>query len=218
MIWSNEYAIDILPVLLDGLWLTVRITLLGMGIALALGLFVAVIRFLKIPVLSALFTFYVLFVRGTPLLAQVYAAFYVLPTYGIRFSALVTGVAVIGINYSAYTAEVYRAGIEGVPAGQWEAAKALSLPHRRTWAKIVLPQSIKTIIPVLGNYWVQMFKDTAILSAITVVELMQSAKTLANSDVRSLEPYTIAGIMYLVISYTASLLVKALERRYAPTH
>jgi len=82
----------------------------------------------------------------------------------------------------------------------------------------VLPQSIKTIIPVLGNYWVQMFKDTAILSAITVVELMQSAKTLANSDVRSLEPYTIAGIMYLVISYTASLLVKALERRYAPTH
>jgi len=117
MIWSNEYAIDILPVLLDGLWLTVRITLLGMGIALVLGLFVAVIRFLKIPVLSALFTFYVLFVRGTPLLAQVYAAFYVLPTYGIRFSALVTGVAVIGINYSAYTAEVYRAGIEGVPLG-----------------------------------------------------------------------------------------------------
>lgn len=218
MIWSNEYAIDILPRLLDGLWVTVQVTLLGMVIALALGLAVAVIRFLKIPVISAVFTFYVLFVRGTPLLVQAYAAFLVLPSYGIQFSALVTGVAVIGINYSAYTAEVYRAGIEGVPAGQWEAARALSLPRRRTWTKIVLPQSISTIIPVLGNYWIQMFKDSAILQAIGVLELMLVAKTLGSQDFRYLEPLTIAGIMYLAISYTASLFVKALERRYAPTH
>ena len=217
MIWSNEYAIDILPQLLGGLWVTVQVTLLGMVVALVLGLVVAVTRFLKIPVISAAFTFYVLFVRGTPLLVQAYAAFYVLPSYGITFSAIVTGVAVIGINYSAYTAEVYRSGIEGVPAGQWEAARALSLPQRRTWTKIVLPQSIRTIIPVLGNYWIQMFKDSAVLVAIGVAELMLVARTLGSDDFRYLEPLTIAGLMYLIVSYTASLIVKATERRYAPT-
>jgi polar amino acid transport system permease protein len=218
MIWDSTYAIDILPRLLDGLWVTVKLTMLGMVIALLVGLVVAVVRHLKIPVISGIFTFYVLFVRGTPLLVQAYAAFFILPSYGITLSAFVTGVIVLGLNYSAYTAEVYRSGIEGVATGQWEAATALSLPRARTWTKIVLPQSIKTIIPVLGNYWIQMFKDSAILSAITVAELMLTAKSIGSSDFRYLEPFTIAGLLYLVVSYTASLLVKILERRYAPTH
>jgi polar amino acid transport system permease protein len=88
----------------------------------------------------------------------------------------------------------------------------------RTWTKIVLPQSVKTIIPVLGNYWIQMFKDSAILAAITVPELLQTAKTIGYDTFHYLEPLTIIGLMYLAVSYTASLLVKALERRYAPTH
>ncbi len=218
MIWNNDFAIDILPRLLEGLWGTVKLTMLGMVIALVVGLLVAVVRFLKIPVISAIFTFYVLFVRGTPLLVQAYAAFFILPSYGLTLSAFATGVLVLGLNYSAYTAEVYRSGIEGIPTGQWEAATALSLPTRRTWTKIVLPQSVKTIIPVLGNYWIQMFKDSAVLSAITVVELMLVAKSIGSSEFRYLEPFTIAGLMYLTVSYTASLFVKALERRYAPTH
>ncbi len=218
MNWSSAYAIDILPRLLEGLWVTIEVTMAGMVIALVVGLFVAVVRYLNIPVVSSLFTFYVLFVRGTPLLVQAYAAFFILPSYGITWSAFTTGVIVIGLNYSAYTAEVYRSGIEGLPAGQWEAACALSLPTRRTWTKIVLPQAVKTIIPVLGNYWIQMFKDSAILAAITVSELMQTAKTIGSSDFRYLEPFTIAGILYLVVSYTASLFVKSMERRYAPTH
>lgn len=218
MIWSNEYAIEIFPRLLEGLWGTVKATMLGMVLALLLGLIVAVIRYLKIPVISSLFTFYVLFVRGTPLLVQAYAAFYILPSYGITLSAFVTGVIVLGVNYSAYTAEVYRSGIEGLPTGQWEAATALSLPRSRTWSKIVLPQAVKSIIPVLGNYWIQLFKDSAILAAITYPELLLAAKSIGSSDFRYLEPFTIAGLMYLVVSYTASLFVKAMERRYVPTH
>lgn len=218
MIWSNEFALEILPVLLRGLWVTVQLTLLGFLISLVVGLVVAVVRFAKIPVLSQLCTLYVLFMRGTPLLVQAYFAFYVLPAYGVTLSSFATGVVVIGLNYSAYTAEVYRAGIEGVDKGQWEATTALSLPRRRTWTRVVLPQSIKTVIPVLGNYLIQMFKDSAILFAITVVELMRTANTIGSREFRYLEPFTIAAALYLVVSYTSSLLVKRLEHRYAPGH
>jgi polar amino acid transport system permease protein len=216
MTWDNDFAMRILPDLLGGLWVTVKITLLSMALALVIGLIVAVIRYLKIPVLSAFLTFYVLFVRGTPLLVQAYLLFYVMPEYGLTLSAFVTGVIVLGVNYSAYTAEVYRAGIEGVAKGQWEAATALGLPAGRTWRRIVLPQAVKPVIPVLGNYLIQMFKDSAILFAITVVELMRTANTIGSREFRYLEPFTIAALLYLVVSYSSSLVVKRLERRYAP--
>lgn len=218
MIWDNDFALSILPDLMAGLWVTVKITLLSMALALAIGLVVAVIRYLKIPVLSAFFTFYVLFVRGTPLLVQAYLLYYVMPEYGLTLSTFVTGVIVLGVNYSAYTAEVYRAGIEGVAKGQWEAATALSLPAARTWSRIVLPQAVKPVIPVLGNYLIQMFKDSSILFAITVVELMRTANTIGSREFRYLEPFTIAALLYLVISYSSSLVVKRLERRYAPSY
>jgi polar amino acid transport system permease protein len=218
MTWDNEFALSILPDLLAGLWVTVQITLMSMALALVLGLIVAVIRYLRIPVVSACFTFYVLFIRGTPLLVQAYLVYYVLPEYGITLSTYVTGVIVLGVNYSAYTAEVYRAGIEGVDRGQWEAAAALSLPPRRTWGRVVLPQSVRTVVPVLGNYLIQMFKDSAILFAITVVELMRTANTIGSRDFRYLEAFTIAAFLYLVVSYTSSLVVKRLEHRYAPGH
>ena len=218
MTWDNDFAISILPDLLAGLWVTVKITLLSMALALALGLLVAVIRYLKIPLLSAALTFYVLFVRGTPLLVQAYLVYYVLPEYGITLSTFLTGVIVLGVNYSAYTAEVYRAGIEGVDKGQWEAATALSLSPRRTWGRVVLPQAVKTVVPVLGNYLIQMFKDSAVLFAITVVELMRTANTIGSREFRYLEPFTIAAFMYLAVSYTSALLVKRLEHRYAPGH
>lgn len=216
MTWNNDFAISILPDLLDGLWVTVKITLMSMGLALAIGLIVAVLRYLKIPVLSGLLTFYVLFVRGTPLLVQAYLVYYVMPEYGLTLSTFVTGVIVLGVNYSAYTAEVFRAGIEGVARGQWEAATALNLPIARTWRRIVLPQAVRPVIPVLGNYLIQMFKDSAILFAITVVELMRTANTIGSREFRYLEPFTIAALLYLIVSYSSSLVVKRLERRYAP--
>ena len=218
MTWDNDFALSILPDLLAGLWVTIKITLLSFALSLAIGLVVAVIRYLKIPVVSKLLTFYVVFVRGTPLLVQLYLVYYVLPEYGVTLSTFMTGVIVLGVNYSAYTAEVYRAGIEGVPPGQWEAATALSLPAGRTWSKVVLPQAVKPVIAVLGNYLIQMFKDSAILFAITVVELMRVANTIGSREFRYLEPFTIAAMLYLVVSYTSSLAVKRLERRYAPAH
>lgn len=218
MIWDNNFAISVLPVLLRGLWTTVHITVAGTLLAAGLGLVFAVLRRLAIPVLSQVVSFLVVFVRGTPLLVQAYVAFFVLPAYGVSFDALTTGIVVIGVNYSAYMAEVYRSGIQGVPTGQWEAATALSLPGSRTWGRIILPQAIRTVVPMLGNYLIQMFKDSAVLSAITVVELMATAQAIGSSSFRYLEPLTLAALLFLAVSYPASRLVNRLERRYAPQH
>ena len=214
-VWDSGFAADILPRLLDAFWLTIRLTAVGMTIALVLGLIVAVIRYPRIPVLSHVFDFYVLFIRGTPLLVQIFAVYFILPEYGLTLSNFAAGVLVLGINYSAYTAEVYRAGIEALPTGQWEASTALNLPRARTWTKIVLPQSIPPTIPVLGNYLIQMFKDTALLYAIGSPEVMTVARQIGQSEGRFLEPLTIAGLMYLVISYVSALAIRRLERRYA---
>lgn len=215
-IWDNRFAVEVLPKLLEAFWLTIRLTIVGMAIALVLGLCVAVTRYPRIPVVSQLFDFYVLFIRGTPLLVQIFAVYFILPEYGITLSNFTAGVLVLGINYSAYTAEVYRAGIEALPKGQWEAATALNLPRSRTWTKIVLPQSIAMIIPVLGNYLIQMFKDTALLYAIGTLEVMTTARSIGQSTGQFLEPLTIAGLMYLVISYISALGIRRMERRYAP--
>lgn len=215
MTWDNDFALSILPQLLRGLLITIQATMAGIAIALVLGLAVAIARFLRVPVLSQVLGFYVLFIRGTPLLVQAYAAFFVLPDYGIVLSPLATGIIVLGINYSAYTAEVYRAGIEDVDKGQWEAATALSLPGRPTWTRIVLPQAVRSIVPMLGNYWIQMFKDSAILSAITTAELLYVGLTIGSSEFRYLEPLTLVGLLFLAVSYPAAVLIRRLERRLA---
>ena len=218
MIWDWDFAIGILPSLLRGLRLTLIITFSAFGISLVLGLFVSVFRFLKIPVLSHLLNFYVSFIRGTPLLVQAYMVFFVLPYYGVILDPVPTAIVVLGINYSAYIAEVFRSGIEQLAKGQWEAARALSLSTRRTWTRIVIPQAIRPIIPVLGNYLIQMFKDSAILSAITVLELLGTGLQIGSRTFRYLEPITLVGLLFLAVSVPSSLLVRRLERKYGTAH
>lgn len=218
MIWDNAFVLEILPDLWDGFVLTLWITFIGFFISLAVGLVVAVLRYLKIPVVSHIATFYVSFVRGTPLLVQAYIAYFVLPYAGVAFDPLTTGIIVIGLNYSAYTAEVYRSGIEQLPKGQWEASKALSLPAARMWFRIVVPQAVRPIIPVLGNYLIMMFKDSAILSSITILELMGTSLQIGSNFYRYLEPITIAGLLYVIVSFPCSLLIRRLEQRLVPAH
>lgn len=213
MIWDNDFAISVLPALLQALVTTLQLTAGGMAIALVLGLITAIIRRLKIPVISLIADFLVSFLRGTPLLVQAYFAYFVLPSVGIRLDAFVTGVIVLGLNYSAYTAEVYRGGIQEVARGQWEAATALNLPRAVTWRRIILPQAIWPTMPVLGNYLIQMFKDSAVLSAIGIVELLARAQGIGSASFRYLEPLTLAGVLFLTISFIASLGVQYLERR-----
>lgn len=215
MVWDWSFTVSILPELLQGLRLTVLITALGTMIAMSLGLLFALVRRSRVPLVGRLTGLVLEFIRGTPLLVQAYFAFYVLPAYGLRFSALTTGIIVIGINYSSYTAEVYRAGIDNIPRGQWEAATALGLPVRRKWQAVILPQAVRAVVPALGNYVISMFKDSAVLSAITVLELLGRATVIGSSTFRYLEPLTIAGLLFFLVSYAAAKLIRRLENRLA---
>jgi polar amino acid transport system permease protein len=152
------------------------------------------------------------FVRSTPLLVQLYFLYFVAPEFGLRMPALVTGILGLGLHYSAYCAEVYRAGLEGVPRGQWEAATALNLGPWRTYRAIVIPQAIPPVIPALGNYLVGMFKETPLLSAIAVVELMQRAKIIGSESFRYVEPITLVGLFFLAMSLVSAAGIRRVER------
>jgi polar amino acid transport system permease protein len=215
MTFDPFYAWSILPVLLQGVVITFEATIGGMALALVGGLVLALARMSRIWLLSFPAALYVEFVRGTPLLIQLFFIFYVLPRYGISFTPLLTGVVALGLHYSTYISEVYRTGIEGVARGQWEAATALNFGAIEKWRRIVLPQAIRPVIPVLGNYMIGMFKDTPLLATITVSELLGSAMNTAAFTYRYLEPFTLVGLIFFGLSYPSSLLVRKLEAKLA---
>jgi polar amino acid transport system permease protein len=210
--WDWAFAAEVLPVILQGLVLTVQLTLLGSLVAFSLGLVLAMLLRGPRPVAIVVRGF-IEFVRSTPLLVQVFFLFYVLPDIGILIPPFATGVIALGLHYATYTADVYRAGIDAVPVGQWEAATALSLPRQRVWTGVVLPQAIPRVIPALGNYVISMFKETPILIAITLLDIVGWAREAGGRTFSYDEPYTIAGLLFLALSYPASLLVRRLERR-----
>ncbi|MDT7667083.1 MAG: polar amino acid transport system permease protein [Pseudonocardiales bacterium] len=214
-VWDWGYAFQVLPQLLRALLVTLEITVLGSVVALALGLVIAVVRRAKVPVLDQVLWAVVEFIRSTPLLVQVFFLYFALPRFGITLSALTVGVIGLGVHYATFTSEVYRAGIDAVPRGQWEAATALSLSPGRTWTGVILPQAIPRVLPALGNYVISMFKEVPLLLAISVIEVVNKAKELGSATFRFTEPYTIAGLLFLVLSYPASILIRRLERRRA---
>ncbi|MEU7181120.1 ectoine/hydroxyectoine ABC transporter permease subunit EhuD [Streptomyces celluloflavus] len=206
---------DFLPAFFRGVLVTLQALALGSLIAFALGLVWALAQRSARKAVRWPVTVLTEFVRNTPLLVQLFFLYYVMPEWGVTLSALATGVIGLGLHYSTYTAEVYRAGIDGVPAGQWEAATALSLPRGRTWTAVILPQAIRRVVPALGNYVISMLKDSPMLFAIGVLEMLGEARQFSSQTFQTVEPYTVVGVAFLVIAYPASLLLRALERRLA---
>lgn len=217
-VWRWDFAFEILPSLLEGLVVTVQATILGSILALTLGLILALLRrsprwYIRRPIAGV-----IEFIRSTPLLVHLFFLFYALPQLpyvGVTLSAMTAGVLGLGIHYATYTSEVYRAGIEGVPKGQWEAATAVNLPTRRTWTGVVLPQAIPNVLPALINYVIAMFKETPLLALITVVEVLGAARAAGTQSFRYLEAYTLVGLLFFVVSYTSVLLLRRLEVRLA---
>ncbi|MGC4023792.1 MAG: ectoine/hydroxyectoine ABC transporter permease subunit EhuD [Mesorhizobium sp.] len=194
--------------------MTIIATVLGSVLAVVVGLGIVLLRRSPNRLISRTTGFIAEFIRGTPLLVQLYFIFYVLPDIGILLPPLLAGVIGLGLHYGTYTAEVYRAGIDNVPRGQWEAAKACNLTPSQTWTRIILPQAIPPMIPALANYFIAMFKETPLLSAITVLELMNQAKSVANSSYRYIEPITMVGLFFLTISLISVVILRWLEHRY----
>jgi polar amino acid transport system permease protein len=214
MEWDWAFVWQIMPTLIEGVKITILATILGSALALVVGLAIAILRRSPNRAVSRMVGFAAEFIRGTPLLVQLYFLFYILPDLGITLAPLVAGVIGLGLHYGTYTAEVFRAGIDNVSRGQWEAAKACNLTISQTWRHIILPQAIPPMIPALANYFVAMFKETPLLSAVTVLELMNQARSIANFNYRYLEPMTMVGAFFLVISLVSVVLLRALERRF----
>jgi polar amino acid transport system permease protein len=210
------FIAQFLPAMLRGLEVTVEATLGGYAIALIVGLALALGRRAEMRAVRAACGLYVDFMRCTPLLVQLYFAFYVLPSFGIRFGALTTGILVLGLNIGAYVSEIYRAGIDAVPVGQWEAARSLGLSPLPVWGRVILPQALPPMIPPLGNVLIGLFKETPLLAAITVIDVFGAANSIAGLSYRYTEPYTAAAIILLAVSLVAAVLVRRMERRFKP--
>lgn len=211
--WDWQFTFEtVLPQLLVGFRITVMATVLGMALALVLGLLLAVGRRSRIRWVSYPVGFFIEFVRSTPLLVQLFFLYYVLPSYGIALSPLTIGILALGVHYSTYTAEVYRAGIEAVDRGQWEAAISLNLSPLQTWRRVVVPQAIPPVVPALGNYLIAMFKDTPLLQSITVLEVLNVARQIQSDHFRAIEPLTVVGVLFLVVSLISAQLVKLTEK------
>ncbi|MGA9102994.1 ectoine/hydroxyectoine ABC transporter permease subunit EhuD [Aeromicrobium sp.] len=214
--WRWDYAWEVLPDLLVAfLKYTLGITLAAGVLAIVLGLVLALGRRSDNKAISRTTFGFVEFIRSTPIPIQLFFVYYGLPSAGIRLSALTTGILVLGIHYACYMSEVYRAGIDAVPQGQWEACTALSLSPQRTWRAVVLPQVIRRILPSAGNQIIALFKETPFLIVIGVGEMVFVANQFGSHTFRYTEPVTIAGLIFLLASYPTSVLTRKLEARLA---
>lgn len=212
--WDWDFAREVAPDLLAAfLKLSLGITLAASALAIVIGLFLALGRRSRLRAVSWSSLAVVEFVRSTPIPIQLFFVYFGLPALGLRPSALVTGIAVFGLHYAAYMAEVYRAGIEAIPKGQWEACTALSLSPRRTWRAVVLPQVVRRVLPSIGNQVIALFKETPFLLVIGVPEMVTVANQIGSQNFRFIEPITIAGLIFLLASYPTSVLMRKLEIR-----
>lgn len=202
-----------LPDLFRGALVSVELTFTVMALSLVFGLIVALARLTRFRAVRTVATIYIEAMRGTPALLQLFYIYFVLPAFGLKLPAFTAGVIGLTLNYSAYLSEVYRAGIQAVAKGQLEAAQALGMSRTLMMRLIILPQAFRIVVPPLGNYFISLFKDTALASIITVRELLFSGQIIAATNFQYFAIFTIIGAIYLAISYPGSLGVQYLERR-----
>jgi len=209
-----------LPLLLKAAVVTVEISFLAMGLAVAFGLVLALARLYGVRPLRWLSTTYVEVIRGTPLLIQLFLIYYGLPNLHVRLSAFCAAVLGLGLNYASYEAENYRAGIQSIPGGQMEAALALGMTRAQALRRIIIPQAVRVIIPPVTNDFIALFKDSSLVSVITMVELTKMYGMLATTTYDYIGLGLMTAAIYFVLSYPASLFANRLERklRHGPDH
>lgn len=214
MIFDIAFALSILPQLVFAGVTTLLVTIVSFFLALILGFPLLLLRRTKWRWLSHGTTILVDFIRCTPLLVQLYFLYFALPGFGVLLSPLATGLVALSLHYGCYMSEVYRAGLEAVAKGQWDACIALSLSRFETYRAIILPQTIQPVIPAAGNYLVHMFKETPLLASISVVEMMFVSAEIGADRFRYLEPITLCGLLFLLMSLGAAWLIRIVETSY----
>jgi His/Glu/Gln/Arg/opine family amino acid ABC transporter permease subunit len=212
-LFNPAVAVEALGPLLAGLLMTVELTIVVMALSLVFALFVALGGMSRFWPLRWVVKIYIEIIRGTPLLLQLVYIYYALPEIaGIRFDPFTAGVIALTLNYSAYISEVYRSGIQAIGRGQHDAAAALGMTGPLAMRRIILPQAIRIVIPSLGNYFIGLFKDTALCSAVSIQEVLFTAQIIAAQSFQYFTLYTVVLVMYLGVSFPAARLVGYLER------
>ena len=211
---TTDYCIDISPQLWEGTKLTLGLFTITLLLSIPFGLLLALLRLSRIKFISFLVNAYIWLMRGTPLMLQIFFIYFALPMLGIRFDSFSTAVIAFTLNYAAYFAEIFRAGIQGVNKGQYEASKTLGMSYRQTMWRIVLPQMVKKILPPLSNETITLIKDTSLVYVLALQDLMRIAYQLVKRDF-DLSPFFIAAVFYLAMTLILTMLYQKLEKYYA---
>lgn len=211
-----DLMINSLPLLIVGAGITIQITAISVGLGLIIGMFVGISRICNVKVLRALATVYIDFLRGTPLLVQIFLIYFALPmVVGQRVDPFIAAITACGINSGAYIAEIFRAGIQAIDEGQMEAGRSLGMSWVQTMRYIIVPQAFKNVIPPLGNEFIALLKDSSLVSVIGFEELTRRGQLIIARTYGSLEIWITVALIYLVMTLTISRLVSYMEKRLA---
>jgi polar amino acid transport system permease protein len=213
-----EFLITYYKIFLIGAERTVIIAFFTVLLGIIFGVLMALMKLSKNKILKAIASVYIEFIRGTPLLVQLFIIYYgcdfpEFPALGDQFSIFLAGIITLTINSTAYIAEIIRGGIQSIDKGQTEAARSLGLTHSMTMRHIIIPQAFKNILPALGNEFITVIKESAIVSIIGVQELMFKAEVVVGTTFKPFAPYIVAAIMYFVMTFSLSKLLGMFERR-----
>jgi polar amino acid transport system permease protein len=216
---------ELTPLLLDSLWIVVTLVIFSFALALVVGMLIALGRLSKSKYLNGILVVFLEIVRGTPLLVQLLYVYYVMPeiismigqiwdpNFHMNFSAYTASILGLGVNYGCYISEVFRSSIQSIDKGQMEAAQALGYTSRQAMWHIIIPQSFQVSLPPIGNYFTAMVKDTSLCAFVTLGEIILTTQSYASQTFLTIESYTIAALIYLMISLPLSQVVRILERR-----
>lgn len=208
-----EYIIEIMPFILSGLKTTMWVFGITALFSIPLGLIVCLFRLSKVKVVSKITEFYILIMRGTPLLLQIIFIFFGLPLVGIVLNREVSTAIAFILNYTAYFAEIFRGGINAIDVGQFEASQVLKLPKSTTYLGIVFPQVFKNVFPSVSNELITLVKDTSLVYALGLGDILRAARTLSNKDA-SIIPLFLAGVVYLVLIGILTYILNYIEEKF----
>lgn len=207
-------VLDFLPILLQGALVTVEVTICSFLLSSLIGLLLALLRVSRLKPVALAGATIINIIRGLPIIVQLFYIYFVLPEIGIQFSAFQAGVIGLGIAYSAYQAENFRAGIEAVDVGQIEAAQSIGMRGPLIMRRVILPQAFRIALPPYGNTLVMMLKDSSLVSTITVLEMTRAGQMIASSTFQNMTVYTTVAVLYLMLSLPLVFLIRRLEIRY----
>ena len=209
-----NYVLNMLPELWNGAKITLSLFAITLLLSIPLGLILALLRLSKVKALDYLVNFYIWVMRGTPLMLQIFFIYFALPAVNIILPAYTTAVVAFVLNYAAYFAEIFRAGIQGVGKGQYEAAKTLGMSYGQTMWRIILPQMWKKILPPLSNETITLVKDTSLVYVLALQDVMRVTYQLVQREF-SLMPFMVAAVFYLIMTLILTWGFQKMEKRYA---